>query len=83
VIPKVPITLARHARRDNTKTKKEKPTANHVLLASGARRFKQGMMLTAKIAKWASTRLQKAMILIVTFVQLGHAERMESQEAQT
>jgi len=74
------VTLVK---QESTKTKQEKPCANHAFPASGAKRFKQRMILTAKTAKWASTRLQKALILIVSFVQLGHVEGTESLVVQT
>jgi len=82
VILKAPM-LALHVSQVNTKTKKEKPSARHALPASGARRFTQQMTLTAKIAKWASTRRRKALILIVSFVLLGHVEETESLVVQT
>ena len=82
MIPKAP-KVAHHVKQERIKTKKEKPSANHAFPASGAKRFKQRMVLTVKIAKWASTRLQKALILIVSFVQPEDAGRTESQGAQT
>ena len=75
--------LALHVSQVNTKTKKETPSARHALPASGATRFTQQMALTAKIAKWASTRRQKALILIVSFVLLGHVEETEPLVVQT
>ena len=75
--------LAYHVKQESTKTKKEKPSARRALPASGARRFRQRMILTVKIAKSASTRLQKALILIVFFVQLGHVGETVSLVVQT
>ena len=75
--------VAHYVKQERIKTKQEKPSANHAFPASGARRFKQRMILTAKIAKWASTRLQKALILIVSFVQPEDAEETESLVVQT
>jgi len=82
VSPKAP-TLANHVNRESTKTKKEKPSARRALPASGATRFGQRMILTVKIAKSASTRLQKALILIVFFARRGHVEKTVSLVVQT
>jgi len=82
VIPKAPM-LAYHVKQESTKTNKEKPSARRALPASGARRFRQRMILTVKIAKSASIRLQKALILIVFFVQLGHVEKTVSLVVRT